>query len=45
MIVTNKSPAKNTYVSDHKLNKSHQPKLIARWKTVNDKLVCQWVKV
>ncbi len=43
MICTKKSVTQARYLSSQESNINYKQQLIARWKIVNGKLVCQWV--
>ncbi len=43
MICTAKPLTKNQSLIDKKSIIKQQQRLVARWKTVNGKLICQWI--
>ena len=44
MICTKETLTKTNSLSNQESNLKQKQRLIARWKTVNGKLICQWVK-
>ena len=44
MISTKKSLTQNTFLVGKQLNLDRTPKLVAVWKKVDGKLICQWIK-
>ena len=43
MICTERPLTQNKSLRDKKFNADRQQKLVASWKTVDGKLICQWV--
>ena len=44
MISTKKSLTQNKFLVDKQLNLDRTQKLVAVWKKVDGKLICQWVR-
>ena len=43
MICTEKPLTQNKSLLDKKINANQKKRLVARWKTVDGKLICEWV--
>ena len=45
MISTEKPLTQNKFLADKKFNLDRKQQLVARWKKVDGKLICQWVLI